>query len=254
MPERTPGTASCWSFDAFILLPAIFFIAQTRASCPGRPLSNRAEYLGKSLWQDTFLTLTTEASAKRWLLWNQEVTVSSQQSSAQKLRCWFMKTNKSIRVTSATLDATGHYLKRHLTYFADAFHFTLGEFTSPNQQIRLRLSWSVLEVSWSICQEAERGWPPFGHTSITALLTCLAPIQHHSKHLPFVCLKLFQIPFNSTAQRNFVRLIFTTTRKSFIPKVAVRSSYRGFQSDNQIKPPHAKRCWGCDGETCWTHR
>lgn len=68
MPERTPGTASCWSFDAFILLLAIFFIAQTRASCLGRPLPNLAEYLGKSLWQDTFLTLTTEAPEKRWLL------------------------------------------------------------------------------------------------------------------------------------------------------------------------------------------
>lgn len=40
--------------------------------------------------------------------------------------CWFVKTNKSIRVTSATLDTTGHYLKRHLTYSADSFHFTLG--------------------------------------------------------------------------------------------------------------------------------
>lgn len=64
--------------------------------------------------------------------------------------CWFVKTNRSIGVTSATLDATGHYLKCHLTYFADAFHFTLGQFTCPKQQIQLCLSQSIvkyLEVS-----------------------------------------------------------------------------------------------------------
>jgi len=55
MPERAHGTASCWAFDAFILLLAIFFIAQTRASCPGRPLSNLAEYLGKVYGKTPFL-------------------------------------------------------------------------------------------------------------------------------------------------------------------------------------------------------
>jgi len=116
--------------------------------------------------------------------------------------CWLVKTNKSIRVTSAMLDATGRYLKHHLACSADTFHFTLGQFASPHQQTCPCLSWSILEVSWSICQEAGRGCLPFGQASLTALLTCLAPIRHHSKHLPFVCLKPFRITFNSTAQRN----------------------------------------------------
>lgn len=44
----------------------------------------------------------------------------------ETVRCWFVKTNKSIGVTRATLDATGHYLKLHLMFFADSFHFFLG--------------------------------------------------------------------------------------------------------------------------------
>lgn len=45
---------------------------------------------------------------------------------SETVSCWFVKTNKSITVTGAMLDATGHYLKYHLTYFADTFHFTFG--------------------------------------------------------------------------------------------------------------------------------
>lgn len=49
---------------------------------------------------------------------------------SEMVSCWFVKTNKTIRITSAMLDATGHYLKFHLTYFTDIFLFTFGYFSS----------------------------------------------------------------------------------------------------------------------------
>lgn len=81
---------------------------------------------------------------------------------SETMRCWFVKTNNGIMVTNATLDTTGHYLRRHLTYFTETFPFTLRQLISPNQEMRLHLSILMMFATGS--QRAE-ALPPDKHQS-----------------------------------------------------------------------------------------